>query len=113
MTKTLRYVIIVKIYRILLLPMSIDVNPRATLNLRIKPADRDLIDRAAAVSGKNRTDFILEAARASAEDILLKSTIVWANSDAYAEFLRLLEAPPAPNDRLRKTMEVVPPWDRP
>lgn len=93
--------------------MSIDVNPRATLNLRIKPADRDLIDRAAAASGKTRTDFILEAARASAEDTLLKSTIVWADAAAYAEFLRLLDEPPAPNARLRKTMQTAAPWDRP
>lgn len=92
--------------------MSFDVNPRATLNLRIKPADRDLIDRAAAASGKTRTDFILEAARASAEDILLKSTIVWADAAAYAKFLQLLDEPPAPNARLRKTMETVAPWDR-
>jgi len=34
---------------------------RQTLNLRIKPEERDLIDRAARASGKNRTEFILDA----------------------------------------------------
>ncbi|TYX09925.1 DUF1778 domain-containing protein, partial [Klebsiella pneumoniae] len=43
---------------------------RETLNLRIKPAERDLIDRAAKARGKNRTDFVLEAARAAAEEAL-------------------------------------------
>ena len=33
---------------------------RETLNLRIKPAERDLIDRAAKARGKNRTDFVLD-----------------------------------------------------
>lgn len=41
---------------------------RETLNLRIRPAERDLIDRAAKARGKNRTDFVLEAARAAAEE---------------------------------------------
>ena len=36
---------------------------RDTLNLRIPPAERNLIDRAAESAGKTRTDFILEAAR--------------------------------------------------
>ena len=36
---------------------------RGTLNLRIKPELRGLIDRAAALSGRNRTDFVLDAAR--------------------------------------------------
>ncbi|TGB76668.1 CopG family transcriptional regulator, partial [Salmonella enterica subsp. enterica serovar Enteritidis] len=45
---------------------------RETLNLRIKPAERDLIDRAAKARGKNRTDFVLEAARAAAEEALIE-----------------------------------------
>lgn len=40
---------------------------RETLNLRIRPAERELIDRAAKARGKNRTDFVLEAARGSAD----------------------------------------------
>ena len=41
---------------------------RESLNLRIKPAERDLIDRAAKARGKNRTEFVLEAARAAARE---------------------------------------------
>ena len=48
---------------------------RDTLNLRIKPADRGLIDRAATLTGKTRTDFVLEAARRAAEDALLDRTM--------------------------------------
>ena len=36
---------------------------RNTLNIRIKPAERSLIDQAAQSLGKTRTDFILDAAR--------------------------------------------------
>jgi uncharacterized protein (DUF1778 family) len=85
--------------------------PRNTLNLRIKPEERDLIDTAAKIQGKNRTDFILEAARNAAEQALLERTIFWATPAAYAEFLALLDAPAQPNERLRKTMLTSAPWD--
>jgi uncharacterized protein (DUF1778 family) len=85
--------------------------PRNTLNLRIKPEERDLIDMAAKVKGKNRTDFILEAARNLAEEILLDQTIFWASPEAYTEFLTLLDAPTQSNERLRKTMQTIAPWE--
>jgi uncharacterized protein (DUF1778 family) len=85
---------------------------RDTLNLRIKPEERNLIDRAAKLRGKNRTDFVLEAARAAAEDALLDQTIIRATPEAYAAFLERLDAPPQPNERLRKTLQAKRPWDK-
>jgi uncharacterized protein (DUF1778 family) len=85
--------------------------PRNTLNLRIKPEERDLIDMAAKLQGKNRTDFILEAARNAAAETLLERTIFWASPEAYTEFLAILDAPPQHNERLRKTMQTPAPWD--
>ena len=84
---------------------------RDTLNLRIKPELRGLIDRAAQLAGKNRTDFVLEAARRAAEDALLDRTMFSVSPKAYAEFLKRLDAPPQPNDRLRRTMKAKAPWD--
>ena len=83
---------------------------RSTLNLRISPEERDLIDTAANIQGKNRTDFILEAARQAAEETLLDRTIFWVSPQAYAEFVALLDAPPQPNERLRKTLQTPAPW---
>ena len=85
---------------------------RETLNIRIKPEERNLIDRAAKTRGKNRTDFILEAARLAAEDALLDQVIISVSSEAYSEFLARLDMPPKPNDRLRKTMQTPAPWER-
>jgi uncharacterized protein (DUF1778 family) len=83
---------------------------RETLNIRIKPEERNLIDRAAQLRGKNRTDFVLEAARAAAEEALLDQTILKATPEAYAAFLERLDAPPQPNERLRNTMRTPLPW---
>jgi uncharacterized protein (DUF1778 family) len=85
---------------------------RSSLNLRIKPELRGLIDRAAQLAGKNRTDFVLEAARRAAEDALLDRTVFTVSPKAYAEFLARLDAPPQPNERLRRTMRTPAPWDR-
>ena len=85
---------------------------RDTLNLRIKPELRGLIDRAAELAGKNRTDFVLEAARRAAEDALLDRTMFNVSPGAYVEFLKRLDAPPEPNVRLRRTMQAKGPWDR-
>ena len=84
--------------------------PRDTLNLRIPPAERNLIDRAALSTGKTRTDFILQAARRAAEEALLDRAVMSVSPEAYAEFLRRLDAPAQPNERLRRTMQVTPPW---
>ena len=85
---------------------------RETLNLRIKPELRGLIDRAAELAGKNRTDFVLEAARRAAEDALLDRTVFAVNAKAYAEFLARLDAPPRPNDRLRRSLRTNAPWEK-
>ena len=84
---------------------------RHSLNLRIKPEERGLIDRAAKTLGKNRTDFMLDAARRAAEDPLLDRTIFAVSPKAYAEFLARLDAPPQPNERLRRTMRTSAPWE--
>jgi uncharacterized protein (DUF1778 family) len=85
---------------------------RDSLNLRIKPEVRGLIDRAAQAAGKNRTDFVLEAACRAAEDKLLDRTVFTVSPKAYAEFVARLDAPPRPNARLRRTMRTRAPWDR-
>ena len=85
---------------------------RDTLNLRIKSEVRSLIDQAAKVRGKNRTDFILDAARSAAEEALLDQALFVVGSAAYAEFVDALDRPAAPNARLQKTLQTPAPWDK-
>ena len=85
---------------------------RETLNIRIKPEERSLIDRAAKTRGKNRTDFILDAARLAAEEVLLDQVVIAVSPQAYEQFLARLDMPPQADDRLRKTMQTTAPWER-
>lgn len=83
---------------------------RDTLNLRISATARNLIDQAAQLSGKTRTDFILEAARRAADDALLDRAILAVSPERYSAFLARLDARPQPNERLRRTMQAPAPW---
>jgi len=84
---------------------------REALNIRIKPQIRELIDRAAELAGKNRTEFVLDAARRAAEDTLLDRTVFTVSPKAYRQFLARLDAPPKPNKRLLKSMQTPAPWE--
>lgn len=85
---------------------------REALNIRIRSDVRGLIDHAAAMTGKTRTDFVLESAQRAAENAILDRTIFTAGPRAYREFLEFLDAPPSPNARLRKTMLTAAPWEK-
>jgi uncharacterized protein (DUF1778 family) len=93
-------------------PSQQEESRRDTLNLRIKPELRGLIDRAAELAGTNRTDFVLGAARQAAEDTLLSRTVFVVESEAYTEFLKRLDAPPRPNARLRRSLNASAPWEK-
>ena len=51
---------------------------------------------------KNRS-IVLNPARTAAQDTLLDRQLIALNDKAYAAFVALLDAPPKPNERLRKT----------
>ncbi|MGC8400638.1 DUF1778 domain-containing protein [Enterobacter mori] len=84
---------------------------RETLNLRIRPAERDLIDRAAKARGKTALTSCWKQ-RAAAEEALIEQRIIMADPEAYQEFLARLDQAPAPNAALRKTMQTPAPWER-
>jgi uncharacterized protein (DUF1778 family) len=88
-----------------------EATKREVLNLRIKPEVRGLIDRAAELAGKNRTDFVLDAARRAAEQTILDRTVLTVNPKAYRDFLSRLDAPPQPNERLRRSIRTPAPWE--
>lgn len=82
----------------------------AAINLRALPEQRDLIDRAAQVLGKNRSDFMLEAACDKAQAVLLDQVYFNLDADKFQQFLDLLDAPPAPNPGLERLMALKAPW---
>jgi uncharacterized protein (DUF1778 family) len=82
------------------------------INVRLTKMLRDLIDRAADVLGKTRTEFILESARTHAIDVLLDRRLFTLTEDQYGAFIRNLEAPPAPNEKLKRLLASKSPWEK-
>lgn len=82
-----------------------------SINIRAKAAQRDLIDQAAARLGRSRSDFMLDAATKRAEDVLLDQTFFAVNPETFAKFQAMLDAPPTPNERLRRFLTEKSPWD--
>lgn len=79
------------------------------VNLRVREDVRDLIDQAARVKGKTRSDFMIEAARQAAERALLDQTFVRVDTETYTQFLTVLDLPPS-GKRYERLMRAPKPW---
>jgi uncharacterized protein (DUF1778 family) len=79
------------------------------VNLRVREDVRDLIDQAARVNGKTRSDFMIEASRQAAENALLDQTFVRVDADTYAQYLAVLDRPPS-GDGYERLMRARKPW---
>jgi uncharacterized protein (DUF1778 family) len=53
---------------------------------------------------------MLEAACRQAEDVLLDQIYLALDAKAFAAFQDMLDNPPAPTDRLRRTLKAQAPW---
>lgn len=69
---------------------------RESLNLRIKPAERDLIDRAAKARGKIAPNLSLRPPEPQLKKALIEQRIFRIDSDDYQLFLNRLDQPPRP-----------------
>lgn len=83
----------------------------APINLRALKSQRSLIDSAAKILGKNRSDFMLETACREAENILLDQRLFMLNEVNYDAFMLLLDAPVKDNIALRKLMSRKALWE--
>jgi uncharacterized protein (DUF1778 family) len=85
---------------------------KGSINLRIESGTRQLIDDAAAVLGKTRTEFMVETARRQAIDVLLDQRLFTLDSERFDAFMHALDNPPAPGPKLRALLRRVPAWQK-
>ncbi|WGI73662.1 DUF1778 domain-containing protein [Sinorhizobium meliloti] len=79
------------------------------VNLRIREDIRKVIDRAASIRGKTRSDFMIDAAYRAAEDTLLDQTLVRVDEHSYRRYLDILDQPPS-GDGFERLMNAPKPW---
>ena len=82
------------------------------INLRTPPAQRELIDRAARLQGKSRTDFMLEASREKAQQVLLDQTLFAVTAKQYKAFVALMDAPLSGNAAIKRLLAKPSPWEK-
>jgi len=83
----------------------------ATINLRLPEKVKNLIDSAAAATGKTRTEFMVESARRQAIDVLLDQRLFVLEAAQWERFDKALNEPPLPNEALSELMARTPPWE--
>lgn len=82
----------------------------AAINLRALPQQRDLIDQAAQLLGKNRSDFMLEAACDKAQSVLLDQVFFGLDETNFRAFTSMRDVPVQPNPGLERLLSVKAPW---
>ena len=91
--------------------MNTAIRQTTTINLRAQVPQRSLIDQAARIAGKSRTDFMLEAACERAQQVLLEQTVFALDTKRFKRFQALLDAPVEHGAALRKLLRRQAPWE--
>lgn len=86
------------------------VDTKGSINLRIETGTRRLIDEAAAILGKTRTEFMIESARRNAIDVVLDQRLHVLEPERYDAFLEALDATAVPGPKLQSLLRRVPAW---
>jgi uncharacterized protein (DUF1778 family) len=74
------------------------------LQIRVDPADKALLERAAAAAHLNVSAFVVQAASARAEQVLADRPSIRLSSEAAAAFTEALEQPAEVNERLARAL---------
>lgn len=82
------------------------------IQIRASAATKAILNRAAAMRGQKLSEFMLESARARAEETILDQRLFALDDRAYKEFLAMLDAPAKPDKALRARMKRKPAWER-
>jgi uncharacterized protein (DUF1778 family) len=70
------------------------------LQIRVGPADKALLERAAAASHLNVSAFVVQAAASKAEEVLAERSSIRLSRDAAIAFTEALDRPAEVNERL-------------
>lgn len=81
------------------------------INLRASAEERAVIDYAASLVNKSRTDFILELAYNEAQNIILDQRMFMLDDERYAAFIEQLEAPLENTEGRNRLRDVKPEWE--
>lgn len=81
------------------------------LSMRLPETDIAIIDRAASLRGRSRTDFVREAAVRAAEDVLMEAAPIRMNPAGFKAFMEVLSQPGHRVPELVELFQRAAPWE--
>jgi uncharacterized protein (DUF1778 family) len=81
------------------------------LSMRLPEADIAIIDRAAALRGRSRTDFVRDAAVRAAEDVLMDMVPIRMSGRGFKAFMASLSEPAAAIPEMVELVRRAAPWE--
>ncbi len=71
------------------------------LELRVAPDEKEIIDRAATLSGSSTTDFVRSTMLAASREAVRAHEVIEVTAEGSRAFVEALMDPPEPNENLR------------
>jgi uncharacterized protein (DUF1778 family) len=81
------------------------------ISMRLPEADIAMIDRAAGLRGRSRTEFVRDAAVRAAEDVLMESRLIRMSPEGFDAFMAALSGPATPVAEIVETVRRPAPWE--
>jgi uncharacterized protein (DUF1778 family) len=81
------------------------------LSMRLPEADIAVIDRAAGLCGRSRTDFIRDAAVQAAETTIIERTLIRMSPAGFEAFRKAVSAPPRAVPEMVEVLNRKAPWE--
>ncbi len=82
------------------------------VDLRMTPAAKWTLQRAAVVANKTLTEFLLESGLNAAFETLADRRVFQLDDKRWGIFMAALAAPPKNNPKLRKLLARTPAWEK-
>jgi len=81
------------------------------LSMRIAEADIAIIDRAANLRGRSRTEFVRDAAVRAAEDVVMETAPIRMSAEGFDAFMAAVSAPPTVVSEMLEVLRRPAPWE--
>lgn len=81
------------------------------ISMRLPEADIAMIDRAASLRGRSRTDFVREAAVRTAEEVVMENRLIRMSPAGFQAFMAVLAAPAVAVPEMVELAKRPAPWE--
>lgn len=81
------------------------------LSMRLPDTDIAIIDRAARLRGRSRTDFVRDAAVRAAEEVLMETIPIRMSADGFDAFMTAISGPATPVPEMVDLFRHAAPWE--